>query len=311
MGKSKNKRIPEFITTPEQELPEIFTDERHVLSGGEDIQMIHYHQRKEMDKAYFTLHKNILSIVIHGRKQIYHPYGKLTVLPMEGFFLQKGIYLSTERRPDDLHGYESLIILLPDTFLQSLGPAQATSPGPVIKNGSDRAFLLQQDILVTELIHQFLHYFQVCGERARIEAVLPMKIRELMALLIGSPGNKGFGSLINNLSFQKEGELNALMEAHFREPLSLDQWAFLAGLSLSSFKRKFEAAYVMPPRKWIQQRRLQEAYNLLNDERLNVTEVCYSVGFENLAHFVHAFKEQFHITPKQRQLLTKETSRAI
>jgi len=51
-----------------------------------------------------------------------------------------------------------------------------------------------------------------------------------------------------------------------------------------------------------QQRRLQEAYHLLGDGRMNVTEVCFSVGFENLPHFVHAFKEKYHITPKQRQI---------
>jgi AraC-like DNA-binding protein len=309
MGDSEKKQIIKLKSDEMQEQPDLFADGRLVLASGEDIQMIHYHQQQELEKNFLSLNKNLLSFVIQGQKQIFHELGKITILPSEGFFLQKGAYLRTERCSDTRYGFEAVVIMLSDSFLQSLTINEAESfshAAPIGLQPANRAFQLHNDNLVTGLIDQFIQYFRMPGEKDRIEAILPLKIREMIMLLASSGENKGFGALLKNLSYQQESGISALMEAHFRESLGLEQWAFLAGLSLSSFKRKFESIYHQPPRRWIQLRRLQEAWRLLANEQLNVTEVCFEVGFENLAHFVHAFKEQYRITPKQRQLKAKK-----
>jgi len=293
----KEKEVPGSRQVPEWLDPEV-VKHSGMLSSGDDIFILHYRQQEETNKVCMTMPKNILSFVIQGLKQIYHDHGKMTVLPMEGFFMQKGNYLRTERCPDIEKGYESLVIFLSDEYLQKLSDElPSVSGGPA---QDDRVFHLREDVLVAGLLEQFLQYFRSGLEKERIEAVLPLKLREMLALLISSAGNRHFGSWLRGLPFPKESTLDALMEAHFKEQLSIGQWAFLAGQSLSSFKRRFEAAYRLSPGKWIQRRRLQEAYKLLVDQKMNVTEVCYEVGFENLAHFIQAFKEQYGITPKQR-----------
>ena len=278
-------------------MQDIFCDGRPVLSCGEDIRMVHYVQEEDAEKACLHLPDSILSFLLKGRKWLYHPGGKVTVAPGEGFFAAKGNYLRSERRAEGPGGYESLVIRLSDAFLASLDRLEKpenVQPAPVL--------LLKQDALLDTLISQLSGYFKIPGEKNRIETILPLKIRELLTLLASASDNRGLGTLLRKGPFVQADPLHALMEAHFREPLRLEQWAFLAGHSLSGFKRKFEAAYNMPPRRWIQQRRLTEAYVLLEDRRVSVTEVCYAVGFGNLAHFVYAFREQFGVTPKQRQL---------
>jgi len=284
---------------------DIFNDGRLVLSAGEDIQMAHFRQDEDTNKANLLLDEHLLCFVLHGRKTLWHPQGKLQIERGEGFFLARGNYLRTERCVDPVMGYQSLVIRLTDASLLSLSLKSGLDEevgGGSAGQGPGRAFHLREDILVKGLVTQLTQYFQMPSEKARVESLLPLKIQELMVLLLSAQVNEGFGQVIRCLPACKEPSLATLMEAHFRESLTLEQWAFLAGLSLSSFKRKFEAAYHMPPRRWIQQRRLEEAYHLLGDRRMNVTEVCFTVGFENLAHFVHAFKEKYHITPKQRQM---------
>ena len=289
---------------------DIFKDGRLVLAFGEDIQMIHYRQDEDAEKATLLLEEHVLCLLLHGYKTVWHSQGKLEVSPGEGFFLARGNYLRTERRTDPLLGYQSLVIRLSDAWLVSLeGERQAF--GEVrnrseafdgdVKTSMGQVFHLKEDVLVTGLVQQLVQYFRAPDERERIERLLPMKIRELLLLLLSAHANRGFDAVIRGLPSHREPSLAALMEAHFRESLTLEQWAFLVGMSLSSFKRKFESVFQMPPRRWIQQRRLEEAYHLLGDHRMNVTEVCFAVGFENLAHFVHAFKERYYITPKQRQ----------
>jgi AraC-like DNA-binding protein len=280
---------------------------RPVLSFGDDIQMMHYRQDVDSDKANLTLKEHLLCMVLSGRKMIWHPHGKIDVNAGEGFFLGKGNYLRTERRADAVEGYQSLVIRLSEGCLQSMMEiVECAGHYDRMEHYSSgtpdrQAFYLRGDVLVSGLVQQLVQYFQISGEQARIENLLPMKIRELLLLLLTAGVNKGFDVVIKQLPSHREPSLAALMEAHFRESLTLEQWAFLAGMSLSSFKRKFELIYHMPPRRWIQHRRLDEAYRLLAGRRMNVTEVCFEVGFENLAHFVHAFKEKYHITPKQWQ----------
>jgi len=276
---------------------DVFNDGRLVLSHGDEIKMIHYRQDEDTEKALMLLEEHLLCFILQGRKTVWHSHGKLQIQPGEGFFLAKGNYLRAERKMDPQLGYQSLVVRLSDAFLLSLEDVFSSG-----EHSASQVFHLREDVLVDGLVQQLVQYFQAPEEKRRVEPLLLLKMRELLSLLLSAGVNKGFDAVIKGLPSHKEPSLAALMEAHFRESLTLEQWAFLAGLSLSSFKRRFEATYHLPPRRWIQQRRLEEAYYLLGNRRMNVTEVCFSVGFENLAHFVHAFKEKYQITPKQRQM---------
>ncbi|GGA98430.1 helix-turn-helix transcriptional regulator [Puia dinghuensis] len=279
-------------------MQDIFSDGRLVLSCKDDIRMVYYRQREAAEKTYLQLEESTLTFVLHGRKWLYHAFGKLEIGAGEGFFMSPGNYLRSERLADSLHGYASLVIGLSGEFLASL---DGLSEDESLAAGQRQPIIrLEQDALLMGLIAQLADYFDSPGEKARVEAILPFKIRELLTLLLTAPANKGLDVLLRQ--GPSENPLTLLMEAHFREALSLGQLAFLAGHSLSSFKRKFEAIHHMSPKRWILQRRLKEAYSLLEDRSRNVTEVCYAVGFENLPHFVQLFKQRYHITPKQRQL---------
>lgn len=254
-----------------------------VFACGEDIQMGYYRQMEASGKSCLQLEENILSFISHGRKWLHHSLGKLEINPGEGFFMSRGNYLRTERLGDRFHGYTSLVIRLSDRFLASLDGLCSPDAALCVQEQPEPVVLLRQDALLTGLVAQLSGYFESPGEKARVETVLPLKIRELLTLLVTSPANKGLDVLLRHERLLQENSFAVLMEAQFREVLSLGQLAFLAGLSLSSFKRKFEATYHMPPRRWIQQRRLKEAYALLGDRRKNVTALSYHTKTKTVA----------------------------
>ncbi|WP_260845799.1 AraC family transcriptional regulator [Paenibacillus sp. Y412MC10] len=82
----------------------------------------------------------------------------------------------------------------------------------------------------------------------------------------------------------------------------------MSGRSLAAFKRDFQAIYNTSPLKWVRNRRLDKAKELLAETVLSVTDVCFSTGFENIAHFSKVFKERFGLPPSEfrRQLRLKE-----
>jgi AraC family transcriptional regulator, exoenzyme S synthesis regulatory protein ExsA len=93
--------------------------------------------------------------------------------------------------------------------------------------------------------------------------------------------------------------ITTTVEDNMMSSLSLSQLAVLSGRSLSSFKRDFLAIYNMPPSTWLRQRRLEKARELLLNTTMMVTDVCYTLGFENLAHFSRLFKSHFGYSPSK------------
>ncbi|TFE26681.1 helix-turn-helix transcriptional regulator [Cohnella luojiensis] len=95
----------------------------------------------------------------------------------------------------------------------------------------------------------------------------------------------------------KRKSITEVVEQNITNPVSLNDLAYLSGRSLSAFKRDFQAIYNTSPLRWIRNRRLDIAKELLLRNSLSVTDVCFSTGFENVAHFSKVFKERFGVAP--------------
>jgi AraC family transcriptional regulator, exoenzyme S synthesis regulatory protein ExsA len=99
-------------------------------------------------------------------------------------------------------------------------------------------------------------------------------------------------------------DITATVDENIMNPMSLNQLAVKSGRSLSSFRRDFLAIYNMPPSQWIRQRRMEKAKELLLHTTMTVTDVCYTLGFESLAHFSRLFKSFFGHSPSEFKMTT-------
>jgi AraC-like DNA-binding protein len=70
------------------------------------------------------------------------------------------------------------------------------------------------------------------------------------------------------------------------------------GMSVFLFARVFRELIGVPPHRYLVHRRLQRAQDLLRSG-MPVTEVCYAAGFNNLSHFIHAFRQHFGMVPSR------------
>jgi hypothetical protein len=76
----------------------------------------------------------------------------------------------------------------------SVGPA-----GAAASIAEDAVFCFRRDGLVNEVVSQLLNYFIKPEEKQRIEALLSLKVRELVTLLLSAPVTRGFDGVLNNL----------------------------------------------------------------------------------------------------------------
>jgi AraC-like DNA-binding protein len=70
----------------------------------------------------------------------------------------------------------------------------------------------------------------------------------------------------------------------------------VAGLSPRVLERRFRAELGTTPRRWVQERRLERARQLL-ERGATVQEACAGAGYEDLPSFVRLFRRRTSWTP--------------
>lgn len=134
------------------------------------------------------------------------------------------------------------------------------------------------------------------------EGLVRVKLMELL-FHIADSNDRLLLQMMQPIS-KDRGSITKIMEENFMNPVSLNDLAYLSGRSLAAFKRDFQAIYNTSPLKWVRNRRLDKAKALLAETALSVTDICFTTGFENIAHFSKVFKERFGLPPSEfrRQL---------
>ena len=128
-----------------------------------------------------------------------------------------------------------------------------------------------------------------------------LKFEELMLYLLEKYPSKVL-SFQSTLSKDFDDlEIRRAVEANVTNPISLEELAFLCNVSLSTFKRRFQKIYGTSPSKWILQRKMEIACDLLQHYNEKPSEVYHKIGYENHSSFAQSFKETYGITPKEFQ----------
>ena len=158
--------------------------------------------------------------------------------------------------------------------------------GPLLELFFDSIALLSKEVDRMSLTH-----------KAELVKIKLLEFLNLLALIDDK-------TLISSLSFKAKTlrpkrNIARLLEGDDVLNLSLNDLSNLSGRSLSSFNRDFKAMYNMPPKRWLQERRLVHARKLLIEKEFSVTEVAMYIGYDNVSHFIKQFKEKYKITPKQ------------
>lgn len=283
----------------EFEVPSLLKDSFPVLTDSDGQTIALYHQDQEIEQANVRLSKNLIVFVLRGRKKVLGEQQNITIKKGHGFFLRKGNYLLSEKFGNKEY-YKSLLFFFSDEFAH-----QFTSAYSVNNNISSDENNTHKTLGANTAIHTFLKNLQSYFEDSELlgqSKLASLKLRELFLLLVKSDNNTGFTDFLKTLNKSPKYQFREFMNLHYKENLSLEQYAFLTGLSLSTFKRRFEEEFDTTPGRWIKEKQLQEAKFLLRTKQQNVSQVCFEVGFENLSHFIQAFKKKYGITPKQFQI---------
>lgn len=95
-------------------------------------------------------------------------------------------------------------------------------------------------------------------------------------------------------------EVINFVEAHFSEPMALEQMADVAHFSPFHFHRIFRAAVGESPHAYLTRIRLEKAIAQMNyGTPRTLTEIALDCGFASSSHFSRIFKQSYGFSPKE------------
>jgi len=147
--------------------------------------------------------------------------------------------------------------------------------------------------LLESCLASVIPYFDVAEPFPENLAVL--KITEAITIL--RTIDPDIDGILANFEDPGKIDLVSFMEKNYMFNMPLEQFGYLTGRSLTTFKRDFKNAFATTPQKWLMHKRLELAHYQLSQKNKKPMDVLFEVGFENLSHFSYAFKKQFGYAP--------------
>jgi len=139
--------------------------------------------------------------------------------------------------------------------------------------------------------------YETILKRVGTDELLFIKQKEAILLLLQLVPS--FKNVLFDFSEPGKIDLEGFMERNYHYNVQMQRFAYLTGRSLATFKRDFEKFFSKPPSRWLQERRLQEAYYMIKEQRKTPSDVYLDVGFEDLSHFSFVFKKKYGIPPSK------------
>ncbi len=86
---------------------------------------------------------------------------------------------------------------------------------------------------------------------------------------------------------------------NFQNPINVNQILNITNMSNTSFCQAFKTCYRMTFKKYLNSIRIGYACRLLEHDTINIAQVAYNSGFENISFFNRQFKKIKQMTPRE------------
>lgn len=219
---------------------------------------------------------------------------KVTIKSKESLLLKCGSYFTDWLKTSTPTKSEIIAIHLYPDLLKKL--YQKDLPDYIKPKNKNKNI---QKIIPNNVIAKFIESLNFYFENPSLtnDDILELKVKELILVLIQTKNAVSVLQLIGELFSPEEVQIQDVIEQHLFANLSVQKLAELSGLSISTFKRNFQAIYHQAPIQYINNKKLDKAKKLLEISDLSIGEIAYQLGFNDPAYFSRLFKKKFQVSP--------------
>lgn len=188
--------------------------------------------------------------------------------------------------------YETVVISLQEELLRRIAleeKLEANQKHPGLPN-----VLVPTDAFLRGYFQSIVPYARSSGAEMTDEMGI-LKVKEGVKLLLHALPELRL--LLFDFSVPHRIDLEKFMLSNFQFNVPVEKFAQLTGRSLAAFKRDFVKTFGVPPRHWLQNKRLTEARYLIETKQKKPSAIYLDLGFESIAHFSSSFRKKFGMSP--------------
>jgi len=100
----------------------------------------------------------------------------------------------------------------------------------------------------------------------------------------------GYTNSISNRDTERINKVMSYFMENYTQEFKLDEIAALVNLNQSSFCRYFKNKTHKTCSQFLNEIRIAHACKLLINNNMNISEICYEIGYNNISHFNRQFK---------------------
>ena len=241
-------------------------------------------------------HTDYLVHVVTGKKTWHTTDGSFPAEAGQSLYFKKGAAIVEQFFNEE---FCLLLFFVPDDFIRSVVKEYTAELNKSSDNVKSNASTIRvdSDVALTVFFQSMLAYFS--GVERPSEALLRLKLKELILGILVSRKNPAISNYFYSIANREAPSVSEIMESNFRYNLSLENYAELCHKSLSTFKRDFQKQYNETPGRWLLNKRLDYSAVLLKNNHMNISQIVFESGFEDLSHFSRVFKTRFGISRSQ------------
>lgn len=244
-------------------------------------------------EGYVSTHA--MTLVLRGKLRIENSDGLFTeVGENKMVFLPKGLYMISDIIPDASY-FEAVVFFFEKEIIADFMNAIQVK---TTKKTCVSHLVLDYSSGIRDFTESLLRIYGSSEKPNR--PLTRIKLTELLHLIYAAQETDCFISALATLNNKERLSLKDFMQNNFSKPLGIEDYAYLTGRSLSTFRRDFKTQFGgVSPKQWLIDKRLEKAYGLLSKNNTTITDVTAEIGYENIPHFIKAFHKRYDITPKQ------------
>ncbi len=265
------------------------------LEKSKTVQVFDYCTTREISKQQIILNQNTFSFLVEGKKEVVFDNSGLSIDNNKFLIMKSGHCLMTEKL-SEIKNYRSILLFFTNDTLSKF--IQKFEPNDIELTTYKSVYAFEYDKFIKRFVDSLVDISKL--SKTVQSKLAEVKFEEIMLYLTGKYGTYILRALtvVNDNITQN---FTRTVESNQLKKLTLKQLAFLCNMSISTFKREFEKHYSESPIKWFQNKRLEHAHYLVNQEQKKSSEIYFEIGYENLSSFIKAYKSKYNITPKQHQ----------
>jgi len=242
---------------------------------------------------------HFLVYVYSGEMLLVENGNDISVRSGECIFVRRDHRVSFTKRPVDDEPFKSISLKFNRNFLRNY--YQKIDPKNIphdVRTLESSVIKLYKTPNIESLFLSMVPYFET--DIKPQQELIDLKMQEGILSLLNI--DKSFYPTLFDFTEPWKIDILDFLNDNYMDDLTMEEIASYTGRSLATLKRDFKKISDLPPQKWLIQKRLEKAYEMIRKDGKKVMEACFDVGFKNRSHFTTAFKKHYGFAPTGNNL---------